>query len=178
MAAQVFGGSYAIESLPVLGQTAAPEEDGSTFEANAALKAVYYSNFTTELVFADDSGLMVDALDGQPGIYSARFAGLGASDQANNELLLRRLTGIADRRARFVCVIALARSGRILHSFHGSVEGEILLSPRGTNGFGYDPLFLYPAYNCSFGELDSFQKLAVSHRGQALRRLLQFVPAE
>lgn len=160
-----------IEPLPGLAAIEAPEENGSTFEENARAKAIYYSEFTMELVFADDSGLEVDALAGAPGIYSARYAGPQANDAENNALLLRSLGDATPRTARFVCVIALAQRGRMLGTVRGSVEGEILHAPRGTEGFGYDPLFYYPPRGRSFAELSAEEKFAVSHRGKALRAL-------
>ena len=167
-----------IEPLPLLGHVPAPEENADSFEGNAALKAIYYSASTPELVFADDSGLEVNALDGAPGVRSARYASADATDEANNELLLRNLGSAAERTARFVCVIALARAGEMLRTFRGTVEGEILRKPRGGNGFGYDPLFYYPPIGCSFAELTPEQKFAVSHRGNALRALLQSLAQE
>jgi len=164
-----------IEPLPQLRHIPPPSEDGTTFEENATAKALYYSQFTTELVFADDSGLEVDALGGSPGVCSARFAGSNATDAANNDLLLRRLAGSTDRGSRFVCVLGLAQAGRSLVSFRGVVEGEILFQLRGESGFGYDPLFFYAPLNRSFGELASDQKFAVSHRGQALAALFQYL---
>ncbi len=161
-----------IKPLPGLSEIEAPEETGSTFEANAVLKAVYYSQFTGELVFADDSGLEVDALQGAPGVWSARYAGEDATDADNNTLLLERLNGVRDRGARFVCVIALAQAGKLMEIFHGRVEGEILRTARGANGFGYDPLFFYPPLKAGFGELNNMEKFAVSHRGQAVRGLV------
>ena len=167
-----------IEPLPILRTVPPPVENGTTFEENARIKAIYYSAFTQQLVFADDSGLEVDALGGAPGAISARYAGPHATDEANNALLLRNLESIAQRSGRFVCVIALARQGKVLQTFHGAVEGEILRAPRGTNGFGYDPLFYYPPFACSFAELAPEQKFAVSHRGIALRNLLNFLSQE
>ncbi len=117
--------------LPSLDHVKAPEENGLTFKENACLKAVYYSNLTDELVFTDDSGIEVDALGGEPGVYSARFAGPDATDAANNELLLECLADSVDRRARFVAVIALARCRQVIQTFQGMVEGEILREARG-----------------------------------------------
>jgi XTP/dITP diphosphohydrolase len=164
-------GWFTIEPLPGLKQIEAPEETGSTFEENAILKANYYSQFTEELLFAEDSGLMVDALDGAPGVHSSRFSGQG--DAANNALLLERLEGRTDRTARYMCVIALVRKGKVLGTFSGKVEGEILTEQRGTNGFGYDPMFYCPAFSCTFGEASAEMKLAVSHRGEAVRAMLK-----
>ncbi len=167
-----------VEPLAGLKALPAPEETGSTFEENASIKAAYYSGFTTELLFADDSGLAVDALGGEPGVRSARYAGPGATDAANNELLLARLAGKADRTARFICVIALAREGRIIRTFRGEVEGEILEARRGSEGFGYDPLFYYPPFGCTFGEVEGPRKFDVSHRGKALRALMEYLGSE
>ncbi|HVZ85185.1 MAG TPA: non-canonical purine NTP pyrophosphatase [Terracidiphilus sp.] len=174
-----------IESLPGLASIDAPEEDGATFAANAALKAVYYSHFAPGvLVLADDSGLEVDALHGAPGVRSARFAadnGLIDSPDANdntdvwnNMLLIQRLAGVpADRRAaRYRCVLTVARDGQALHSAEGSVEGVILDAPRGTGGFGYDPLFYLPELDRTMAEINLETKLSLSHRGRAFAALL------
>ena len=163
-----------IEPLPGLKEINAPEENGATFEENARIKAIFYSKFARGLLFADDSGLEVDALNGAPGVYSARYAGPHATDLANNELLLQRLGDNPNRRARFVCVIALAEAGQVRQTFRGEVEGEILRAARGQGGFGYDPLFYYPPFGCSFGEVDGPKKFDVSHRGKALRALLNY----
>jgi XTP/dITP diphosphohydrolase len=153
----------------------APHENGATFEANAALKAVYYSRFAGGYVFADDSGLEVDALSGAPGVLSARYAGDHSTDQANNDLLLTNLSGETHRSARFVCVIALALKGELIHTFRGSVEGRILEAPQGTGGFGYDPLFYHEPFGCTFGEARLEDKKKVSHRAQALEAMLTFL---
>jgi XTP/dITP diphosphohydrolase len=153
----------------------APEENGATFEENARLKAEYYSKFAPGPLFADDSGLEVDALGGEPGVYSARYAGPHATDEANNRLLLERLGEQTNRAGRFVCVIALAEAGETKHTFRGEVEGEILREARGPGGFGYDPLFYYSPFGCSFGEVDGPKKFDVSHRGKALRALLKYL---
>ncbi|HEY3459070.1 MAG TPA: RdgB/HAM1 family non-canonical purine NTP pyrophosphatase [Bryobacteraceae bacterium] len=167
------GPEVEIQPLPGMEAIRAPEESGKTFEENAVLKAVYYSRFAEEPVFADDSGLEVDALGGAPGVYSARFAGDQAGQAENNSLLLKRLNGKADRRARFVTALALAKGGELLGTSAGTAEGEILAAPRGENGFGYDPLFLYPPLGRTFAELTGAEKLEVSARGKALRSLLQ-----
>ena len=166
------GDKLQLARFPNLSAITPPEETGTTFEANARLKALYYSRLTTEAVLCDDSGLEVDALYGRPGVYSARFAGEGATDQDNNNLLLSELGNLAVRTARFVSVVALARTGKVMQMARGSVEGVILAAPRGTNGFGYDPLFFYPPLNRSFAELSAGDKLSVSHRGRAMRALL------
>ncbi|MGO9257601.1 MAG: RdgB/HAM1 family non-canonical purine NTP pyrophosphatase [Bryobacteraceae bacterium] len=162
-----------IELLP--GYRAIPPcaEDGATFEENAIRKALHYGRHADSPLFADDSGLEVDALGGAPGVYSARFSGPNATDASNNRLLLEKLRGLEDRSARFVCAIALVEGERLLGVYHGAVEGRILEAPRGAGGFGYDPLFYYPPFDCTFGEAGEEQKFAVSHRGQALRALLK-----
>jgi XTP/dITP diphosphohydrolase len=164
-----------IEPLPGLKSIIAPEEDGATFEENARLKAIYYSRLTAGPLFADDSGLAVDVLNGAPGVHSARYAGETATDEDNNRLLLNRLSGTESPTGRFVCVIALAEEGNVLRTFRGEVEGKILREARGPGGFGYDPLFFYPPFGCSFGEVDDEKKFAVSHRGNALRLMLQYL---
>jgi XTP/dITP diphosphohydrolase len=182
--------SLAIEALPELERIPAPQEDGLTFAANAALKAVYYSRFAPgELVMADDSGLEVDALDGAPGVRSARFAadsGLTDSPDANdntdvwnNIVLLQRLADVpvARRTARYRCVLAVASNGKLLHTAEGAVEGVILEAPRGTGGFGYDPLFYLPALDRAMAELDLETKHALSHRGRAIAALLALLHA-
>src|SRR5882724_13234813 len=155
-----------------------PDETGDTFEANAVEKAVAYGQHVNGYLFADDSGLEVDALDGAPGVHSARYAGPEATDADNNALLLERLRGVENRTARFVCVIALVRDGRLVQTFRGAVEGRILDAPRGSGGFGYDPLFYYEPFGCTFGEASLSQKMNVSHRAQALRAMFAFLDSE
>ena len=166
-----------VESLPALKSIAAPDETGNTFEANAIEKALYYSKHCDDYLFVDDSGLEVDALGGAPGVYSARFAGPDATDDANNRLVLEKMRAITNRTARFVCVVALAKSGRLVRTFRAAVEGQLTEEPRGTNGFGYDPLFFYPPFGCTFGEAPLQRKMEVSHRAQALRALRDALPA-
>jgi XTP/dITP diphosphohydrolase len=161
-----------IEALPNFRQIPECVEDGATFAENAIKKARHYAAHVTGMVFADDSGLVVDALGGAPGVYSARYAGPGATDAANNRLLMDRLRGVSDRRARFVCVIAVVEDGELCGQYEGSVEGQIVDDPRGPGGFGYDPLFFYPPFGATFGEASEAQKLSVSHRGQAFRSML------
>lgn len=165
--------NFEIAPLPGLRKLAPPEETGSSFEENATLKAIYYSHFTSEIVLADDSGLEVDALGGAPGVHSARYSGPNATDEENNNLLLKNLSHATARSARFVCVVALARAGVVLRTAQGSVKGEILLAPQGANGFGYDPLFFYPPLGSTFAEITPDDKLRVSHRGKALRALFE-----
>jgi XTP/dITP diphosphohydrolase len=175
----------AIEPLPRLEEITAPEEDGATFEANATRKATYYSRHARgALVLADDSGLEVDALHGAPGVRSARFAadqGMVDSPDANdntdvwnNIVLLEKLAGVpfAQRTARYRCVLAVARDGLLLHTAQGAVEGVVLDAPRGTGGFGYDPLFYLPELDRTMAEIDLLTKLSLSHRGRALGALL------
>ena len=161
-----------IELLPGFKQLPPALEDGATFEENAIRKALHYSPHAAGLLFADDSGLEVEALGGAPGVYSARFSGPHATDDSNNRLLLEKLRGVANRKARFVCAIALVEGERVIGVYHGAVEGEILDEPRGAGGFGYDPLFYCPAFGCTFGEATAEQKLSLSHRGQAVRAML------
>lgn len=151
------------------------EETGSTFEENAVEKALYYSRHAQGLLFAEDSGLEVDALGGAPGVRSARFAGEGASDEDNNRLLLDKLKDLRNRSARYVCAIALAQAGEALATFRGQVEGRIVDEPRGTNGFGYDPYFFHEPSGLTFAELTPEQKLRISHRGRALAQMRAWI---
>ncbi len=155
-------------------------ETGNSFEANARQKALCYSNqVEAEWLFADDSGLVVDALNGEPGIYSARYAGEPSDNQANNELVLENLQGIAreERTARFVCAIALTRFGQAAACFQGTVEGYILDGPEGDGGFGYDPLFYFPPLGTSFGSATAKDKWRYSHRRNAFRQMLAWLSA-
>jgi len=168
-----------------LGGLAPVDEDQPTFALNAAKKARAGARASGLWTLADDSGLEVAALDGAPGVHSARFAGRHGDDAANNALLLERLAGLPPERrgARFVCALALARpDARLALEVEGEVRGRILESARGSGGFGYDPLFLFtepgfPETGRPFGELDSAAKARVSHRGRALRRLAAGLPA-
>lgn len=162
-----------LQPLPGMKEAESCVEDGETFEANAVKKALHYSRYTGDPIFADDSGLEVDALHGEPGVYSARYSPEG-TDPANNRLVLERMQGVDHRSARFVCVIALARQGQLLATFRGAVEGEIAHAESGSGGFGYDPLFFHPPFGCTFGEVDAARKMGVSHRGQALSGLLAY----
>jgi XTP/dITP diphosphohydrolase len=161
-----------IELVPGLRDLPPAVEDGATFEENAIKKALHYARNVDGLLFADDSGLEVDALGGAPGVYSARYSGANAADESNNRLLLENLRGKADRAARFVCAIALVERDAVRGVYRGSVEGRILDAPRGEHGFGYDPLFYYEPFGCTFGEAPDDRKFSVSHRGQALRAML------
>jgi len=157
------------------------EETGETFRANACLKASYYATRLSTWALADDSGLEVDALEGKPGVYSARWAelaGEGKGDADNNALLLRQLEQVPEerRQARFVCVLALSDpQGRIILTARDTVEGRMLRAPRGQNGFGYDPLFFVAEAGCTTAELPPERKHQISHRGKALRRLREMM---
>lgn len=146
------------------------EEDGDTFAANAALKASVAAGHTGLLAVADDSGLEVEALGGEPGVRSARFGGEGLDDAARNALLLQRLTGVpaSRRQARFVSAVALGRPGQAAVVFTGAAAGVIAQEPLGGNGFGYDPLFYYPPLGLTFGQIPAAVKHSVSHRGRAM----------
>jgi XTP/dITP diphosphohydrolase len=152
-----------------------PEENGATFEENAIAKAEYYGKLAGGYLFADDSGLEVDAIGGAPGVHSARFAGEDAGDDENNALLLRRLEGAANRAARFVCVIALVKDDTLVRTFRGVVEGRILDRAYGAGGFGYDPLFYHEPFGCTFGEAPIEDKMKVSHRAQALGAMFAYL---
>jgi XTP/dITP diphosphohydrolase len=152
-----------------------PEEHGDTFETNAIKKAVVYGRHTNGYLFADDSGLEVDALGGAPGVHSARYAGENATDAANNALLLERLSGIENRTARFVCAIALVLDAKLVKTFRGAVEGRIIDEARGSGGFGYDPLFYCPSFGCTFGEATIDKKMQVSHRARALAAMFTYL---
>ncbi len=168
-------GHFDVQPLDGLKSIEPPDETADTFEGNAVQKAVYYSAHTPDWIFVDDSGLEVDALGGEPGVYSARYAGEGATDAANNTLVLERLAGKTERTARFVCVIALAHGGKLIRTFRGEVEGRIADAPRGPHGFGYDPLFYYEPFGCTFGEADPLAKMGVSHRARALDAMFSYL---
>lgn len=171
-AAPDFG--FVVEPFPAISALPACEEDGATFQDNALKKALHYAAYSDGLVLADDSGLCVDALDGAPGVRSARFSGPDASEQASNQKLLRALRGVPPERrtAHYACVVALVRRDRVIATAEARADGLILQSPRGPGGFGYDPLFYYPSLHKTFAELTSDEKLQVSHRGRAFRSLV------
>jgi XTP/dITP diphosphohydrolase len=160
-----------------LGIHDAPEETGTSFAENAALKARHYSRRSGLMAVADDSGISVDALGGEPGLHSSRFGGPGASDADRNRLLLEKLAGVPPegRGARFTSSVALAQGDTILFQVTEQVEGRIAEQPRGDNGFGYDPIFYYPPFGLTFAEAAPEQKDEVSHRGKAFARLRQFL---
>jgi XTP/dITP diphosphohydrolase len=169
--------SIKLELLPQFDSLPPFEESAPSFAENAAGKALYYSRLTDGVVFADDSGLVVPALGGKPGVQSARYAGPQASSAERNSKLLGELHGKTgeDRAGHFVCAIALARRDRTLAVITARVDGIILESPRGSGGFGYDPVFLYPPIGKTFGELPAGEKNLHSHRGKAFLKLLEFV---
>lgn len=180
-AAQVHG--IEIAGIPNFASLRTPVEDGKTFEDNARKKAEEYSlAVPAEIVVADDSGLEVDALNGAPGVHSARYAADephladANTDEANNARVLRDLVQVPreKRTGRFVCVLAAARNGKTLAVFRGTAEGIILDSPRGNNGFGYDPLFYFPQIQKTFAELSPEEKSHYSHRGSAFRQFLDW----
>jgi XTP/dITP diphosphohydrolase len=155
----------------------APEETGRTFEENARAKALYYANGTGELTVAEDSGIEIDALDGAPGVKSARYGGVNLTYPQKfaviyDALRARRAT---ESPARFVCAVALAKDGRVMFETRGTVEGRVAPEPKGAGGFGYDPIFFYPPYGRTLGEATADQKSAVSHRGEAFRALRRFL---
>ncbi|MBT8404357.1 MAG: XTP/dITP diphosphatase [Gemmatimonadetes bacterium] len=163
--------------MDALGAVEEVKETGTTFEANARLKAEGYSLATDLPVLADDSGLEVDALDGAPGVLSARYGGPGLDDPGRVEHLLDELRDVPDERrtARFRCVLALAREGRTLATFDGVVEGRITHAPTGENGFGYDPVFFHQPIGRTFAQIPRDRKQQLSHRGQAIRKLLSAI---
>ena len=166
--------SIELEPTPKFASLPAFEENAPTFAENAAGKALHYSRLQEGFVFADDSGLVVPSLRGAPGVHSARYAGEGAANSQRIEKLLAEMRGKRgeERAAHFVCAIALARKGRALAVVTGRVDGEILASPRGAGGFGYDPVFYFPARGKTFAELSAEEKNQQSHRGKAFRKLL------
>lgn len=176
---EILGTEFAVRDLTGLNDIPEIAETGKTFEENAVLKAVAVSQRVSGLVLADDSGLEVDALNGAPGVYSARYAGEPGDDRKNIEKLLQELER-ADpqkvrREARFRCVLAIASGGNVLSTFNGEVEGAIDDSPRGSGGFGYDPIFVPNGFVQTFGELSPVIKNQLSHRAQALSRAAPFL---
>lgn len=173
----VLGPKFEVSDLTAHPEIPAPDETGETFEENAAIKALAASELFDGLVLADDSGLEVDALDGAPGVRSARYAGEKATDADNRELLLRELERVGargkERSARFHCLLVLAQKGKVLGTFDGRVEGVIVNEPKGEGGFGYDPLFVPQGYCETFAQLPAEVKNQLSHRGKALEKLQQ-----
>ena len=169
-----------VELLPRFGEFPAFEESAPTFAENSAGKALHYSRFTDEAVLADDSGLVVPALGGAPGVHSARYAGPGATDAERVQKLLREMRGKQgdERRARFVCVTAVAKAGRALAVVSDLAHGVITQEPRGAGGFGYDPVFLFEELGRTYAELSPEQKNSYSHRGKSFRKLLYVIAPE
>jgi XTP/dITP diphosphohydrolase len=177
-----------IEGIPNFASLSTVVEDGDTFEANARKKAEQYSLAVPgEIVLADDSGLEIDALNGAPGVHSARYAadephavGSNTDDDANNARVLRELKGVPTekRTGRFVCVLAAAREGKTLGVFRGVAEGVILDRLQGNSGFGYDPMFFFPAIQKTFAELSPEEKAHYSHRGAAFRKFLEWIDSQ
>jgi XTP/dITP diphosphohydrolase len=164
--------------LPGFSELATFPEDAPTFAENAVGKALHAANISEEAVCADDSGLVVPALGGEPGVRSARYAGPNATGAQNNEKLLEALRGKTgkERGAYFVCALVVARKENVLAVITNRVDGMILEAPRGSGGFGYDPVFFFPPLNKSFAEISGAEKNLYSHRGKALRRLLEVLP--
>lgn len=169
---------FNVLGLEDIGITQEIPEPGTTIKENSFLKAKYVIDFLKEknnvAVFADDSGLEVNALNNAPGVYSARYAGIPKSDDNNNKKLLLELKNVTDRKARFVTIITLIINGET-HYFEGEIKGTIAYEPRGTNGFGYDPLFIPQGYRSTFAEVGSDVKNAVSHRALAVKQLADFL---
>jgi len=178
--AQILGAEFQVSNLSNLEKRSEIEETGRTFRENAILKALAVSldrQLTDRrvIVVADDSGLEIDSLGGAPGIFSARYAGENATDEANINKLLRELSEARERSARFRCVIALARDGKLLGTFEGAVDGTIIDHPRGDCGFGYDPIFLPDGSDRTFGEMAPQLKNQISHRAKAIAALREFL---
>jgi XTP/dITP diphosphohydrolase len=171
------GSPFQLELLPDFAELPPFDESAPTFAENAAGKALHYSRYTPEIVLADDSGLVVPALGGAPGVHSARHAGPTATDEDRYLKLLHEMTGKqgGQRSARFVCVIALARRGRALTIVSDRAEGLLADEPRGSNGFGYDPIFFFPKLGRTFAEVTPSEKNAYSHRGKAFRKALKIL---
>jgi XTP/dITP diphosphohydrolase len=184
-----FAGAAAVHGIEIAGipnfsSLPLVVEDGKTFEENACKKAEEYSSYVPgDIVLADDSGIEIDALNGAPGVHSARYAAdephladANTDDELNNARLLRELKDVPsdNRTGRFVCVLVAARNGKAVATFRGTAEGRILNAPRGTNGFGYDPLFYFPQIQKTFAELSAEEKSKYSHRGAAFRHFLEW----
>lgn len=174
--ARILGGlDWTVEPVAAYSPGPAPEETGRTFAENARLKALHYGRAAPHLTAADDSGLEIDGLDGEPGVHSARFNGSTYAekfDVIHARLRRRRALGSP---ARFVCAVAAAERGRVVFEAAGTIEGRIAERPAGEGGFGYDPIFFYPPYGCTLAEVSAERKAAVSHRGKAFRKLAGFL---
>ena len=178
---QLLGGiSFSLVNLAGWPDVTPPDETGRTFADNARLKALYYARYTGELTVAEDSGLEIDALGGAPGVESARLGGAGSSYPEKFALIYDALRAkkAAGSTARFVCALALASGDDVLFEARGIVEGIIAPEPKGSGGFGYDPIFFYPPFGCTLAEASPEQKSTVSHRGQAFRKLRTYLRAQ
>ena len=179
--AQMLEGTWRVVDLSAYPETPFVEETGTTFLENATLKALSASRVLSGLVLADDSGLIVDALGGEPGVYSSSYGGVEGNHALNNERMIRELRGLAEKGqkepflARFSCTMVLAKEGEVLASFVGSVEGQMLSELSGAGGFGYDPLFVPEGYGQSFAELGAEVKNKLSHRARALEKVISFL---
>jgi XTP/dITP diphosphohydrolase len=171
------GSGVEVEALADFANLPAFDESAPTFAENAAGKALHYSRYTPEFVLADDSGLVVPALGGAPGVHSARYAGPDATDRERYRKLLREMEGRqgGERRAKFVCVIAMAQRGRALLVVSDRAEGVLAMEPRGSGGFGYDPIFFFPELGRTYAELSPSEKNTYSHRGKAFRKALKLL---
>jgi len=179
--ALVEAAGYRVVTLADIGLAAdAYEETGATYEENGTGKACHYARLSGRVTIADDSGIEVDALGGRPGVQSARYGGPGLDDAGRNRLLLDELRGVPEERrtARYVAVAVVARPDGESRAFSGACEGRIAAAPRGSGGFGYDPLFFHPSFEATFAEVDPARKHEVSHRGRALRALADFLAGE
>jgi len=173
----ILGAGYVVSDLKAHPELPEVEETGSTFLENATLKAVEISKQVEGLILSDDSGLEVDALGGEPGVYSSRYAGEAGNDAANNKKLLHELQGKDNRKARFRCVMVLAQDGEVLTSFDGAVEGRMLSELHGEGGFGYDPLFVPDGYDQTFSQLSEGIKNQLSHRAVAMQKVVAWLAA-
>jgi len=173
----MLGPQWTVRDLSALPNAPEIEETGTTFQENAALKAVAISKLAEDLVLADDSGLEVVALKGAPGVYSARYAGKNVTDAENRHLLIQNLAGlsVSESPARFRCSMAIALEGKLLSVFDGTVEGKVILEERGSNGFGYDPIFVPEGLTQTFGEVPAEMKHSMSHRARALKKVVNFL---
>lgn len=174
---QILGDGYEILSMKDLDLDIDIVEDGNTFEENAIIKAKAVAGATGKMVLADDSGFEVDALNGEPGIYSSRYMGEDTPYEIKNADLLKQCEGVPDekRGARFVCVIACAYPDGRVETVRGVIEGKLAYEPKGENGFGYDPIFYYPEKGMTTGEMEPEEKNAISHRGQAVRKMAELL---
>jgi XTP/dITP diphosphohydrolase len=175
--AEMLGDSYEVRDLTAFPDIPPAIEDGDTFEANASIKAVEASRVVPGLVLSDDSGLEVDALNKEPGIYSARYAGEGATDADNRNKVIAQLESLhlaQPSTARFRCVMALAENGKVIATFDGAIEGTLVTTESGKEGFGYDPLFIPEGHTETFGVLPSELKNSISHRSRALAKVIAY----